>query len=77
MDPDRLRNFIRREFLFDPEAKLSDDDPLFPQIVDSLGLMEVVSFVEETYGVEIDESDLVADNFRTLADLVSLITRRS
>ena len=76
-DTEPLRNHIRKQFLFDEEAQLGDDDPLFPDVIDSLGVMEVVDFVEEHYEVDIPEQDLLADNFRSLAAISSLIDRHS
>jgi acyl carrier protein len=76
-DPEPLRDFIRRQFLFDEGAQLGDDDPLFPDVIDSLGVMEVVDFVEERYGVSIGEDDLLADNFRSLAAITALVDRSS
>ena len=75
-DTDALRDFIRRQFLFDESAQLGDDDPLFPDVIDSLGVMEVVDFVEEKYGVGIEEDDLLADNFRSLTAIASLVDRK-
>jgi acyl carrier protein len=75
-DTEPLREFIRKQFMFDENAELDDADPLFPDVIDSLGVMEVVTFVEEAYGVSIDEDDLLADNFRSLAAISSLVDRR-
>jgi acyl carrier protein len=76
-DTEPLREFIRRQFLFDEKAPLGDDDPLFPDVIDSLGVMEVVDFVEERYGVSIEEEDLLADNFESLSAIAALVDRRS
>jgi acyl carrier protein len=71
-----LRDFIRKQFLFDETAELGDDDPLFPDVIDSLGVMEVVDFVEERYAVSLDEEDLLADNFRSLKAVAPLVDRK-
>ena len=76
VDLEPLREFIRREFLFDPDAELSDDAPLFPDVVDSLGVMEVVGFVEQEYGVAIDDSEMLVENFRSVGAIGSLIGRQ-
>jgi len=68
-----LRNFIRREFLFDRDADLTEDTELFPDLIDSLGVVEVVAFVEETYGVAVPDDQLTADNFRTLRAIRELV----
>jgi acyl carrier protein len=72
-----LRQFIRKEFLFDEDAELDDRTPLFPDVIDSLGVMEVVAFVEERYGIDIDDDELLIDNFRSLEALATLIDRKS
>jgi acyl carrier protein len=71
-----LREFIRKQFLFDDEGRLEDEDPLFPDVIDSLGVMEVVSFVEMEYGVEVDEDELLVENFKTLSAMSALIDRK-
>ena len=76
-DTEPLREFIRRQFLFDESASLGDDDPLFPDVIDSLGVMEVVDFVEQRYGVSVEEEDLLADNFQSLTAIAALVDRRS
>lgn len=45
-------------------------------MIDSLGVMEVVEFVEEAYAISIDEQDLLADNFRSLDAISSLVDRK-
>jgi acyl carrier protein len=75
-DLEPLREFIRKQFLFDEEARLDDGDPLFPDVIDSLGVMELVDFVEDGYGITLNEEELLADNFRSLEAISSLIDRK-
>ena len=75
-DIEPLRKFIRKQFLFDEGARLDDADPLFPEVIDSLGVMEVVDFVEESYGVDIADDELLADNFRSLQAISALVDRK-
>lgn len=76
IDLEPVRHFVRREFLYDRDAALADDQVLFPDLVDSLGVMEIVDFVEETYGIEIGEDELLADNFTTLRAIGELVQRK-
>ena len=76
-DTDPLRDYIRRQFLFDESADLGDEDPLFPDVIDSLGVMEVVDFVEKQYGVTVDEDDLLADNFKSLTAIGALVDSKA
>jgi acyl carrier protein len=71
-----VRTFVRRQFLFDGDAPLADDDPLFPDVIDSLGVMELVTFIEEEYGITVDEDELLVDNFRSLNAIGSLVARK-
>ena len=44
---DRIRTFISSELMFeDNSATLSDDTPLLGGVIDSLGLMQLISFIE-------------------------------
>jgi acyl carrier protein len=76
-DIEPVRTFVRREFLFSADAPLADDDALFPDVIDSLGVMEVVDFIEQQYGIAIDEDELLVDNFRTLQAISSLVDRKA
>ncbi len=75
-DLEPVRSFVRKEFLFDADASVGDADPLMPDVIDSLGVMEVVSFIEEHYGVEVAEDELLVDNFRTFEAIGGLIDRK-
>ncbi len=75
-DAEAVRSFVRREFLFDDQATLGDDDVLFPDVMDSLGIMELVDFLERECGVKIGEDDLGVDNFRTIRAITGLVDRK-
>ena len=77
LDAEPIRNYIRREFLFDPEAALDDEAVIFPDIVDSLGVMEIVDFLEGSYGISIDDDELRVENFGTLRSILELIRRKA
>lgn len=72
-----IADFIRRELLFDPDAKLDEGTVIFPDLIDSLGIMEVVDFLEAHFEIEIGDDELLADNFSTLAAMAALIDRKS
>ena len=74
-----VREFIVSNFLFgDTERKLSDDDSLLEhEIVDSTGIMELVLFLEEKYGIEIDTSELVPANLDSISRVAAFIGRKT
>ena len=73
----RIRDFIRAELLFEnSDERLENDTPLLDGILDSLGLMQLVAFLEEEFDVEMDDEDITADHFRTVADIGRLVTQQ-
>ena len=65
----RICEFVREEILLDDSQALDGDTPLLGGVMDSLGLLQLVAFLEEQYEVEIDDADMVAQHFRTPADI--------
>lgn len=51
-----------------PERQLLDEE-----ILDSQGIFELVEVLEDTYGIEIDEDEIVAESFETLAAIQRLV----
>ena len=72
---EKLRGFIIENFMFGSEnASLGDDDPFFDMgIIDSTGVLEVVGFIEEEFGVEVEDRELVPENFETVNKLAAYI----
>ena len=72
---DRVRTFIIDELRFRGSAKdLKNDLPLLEkEILDSMGIFQVVAFLESEFGIEIDDEDLVPDNFGTIDDIARLV----
>lgn len=72
---DQLRQFIAREFRWDrPESELTDDYPVLDTgVIDSVGIYQIVSFIETDLGVQIEDEELLADNFRDVASIAQLV----
>ena len=71
------KDFIRREILLEEESSTLDDNtPLLKGAVDSMGLMQLVAFLEKDFGVEIDDDEIVIENFSTVADIERLVSRK-
>lgn len=56
-----IRDFIAKNLLFSPEGYRYPDDTSFLDegIVDSLGVMELVGFVQESFGLLVDQDEVV------------------
>ena len=73
----KMAEFIASEILKQPGRPITADEPLISGgLIDSFHLVDLALFVEDNFGVEIDDTELNADSFDTLNDLVGLITNR-
>jgi acyl carrier protein len=73
---DDLLKFVREDLVgCDPNA-IDENAPLIDSgYIDSMGLMQLTTFIEERTGVRIPDDEVVPDNFQTVASIVQLITR--
>jgi acyl carrier protein len=73
-----LRQFIVENFLFGKEdAPLANGDSLLELgIIDSTGVLELVSFLEQKYGFTIQDEELVPENLDSIDRLVRFVTRK-
>ncbi len=75
---DQIRQHIARNLLFsDNGFKYSDDASFLEEgIVDSLGIMDLVGFIEETFQLAVADEDLTPDNFDSVNKLATYIQHR-
>jgi acyl carrier protein len=72
-----LIDFIEQEFMRGRGARLSaDDDLLSSGIVDSLGILRLVAFVEERFGIQMPDEDVVFENFHSVNALADYLETR-
>lgn len=70
-----LERFIVDELLLGAGTeKIGVDDPLVSsRVLDSLGLLRMVTFIEERFGVVIEDGELIPDNFETIRQITDMI----
>ena len=63
-----IRHFVVKEFLYmRPTFSIGDDDSLMKKgVVDSMGVLEVLNYLEETYGVRPEDDEITEAHFGTL-----------
>ena len=73
-----IRAFIVANFLFGQQGKGFTEDESFLEtgIIDSTGLLELVAFVEQQYGISIADRELVPENLDSLKNLSQFIIRK-
>ena len=74
----KIRSYILSNYLFtDDESALSIDDSLLDRgIIDSTGILEVIFFLEEEFGVKVDDDEMIPENLDSVANLVSFVQRK-
>lgn len=75
---ERIRKYVAESFLFSSNGYGYPDDASFLEegIVDSTGVLELVMFVEEQFGVTVVDVEIVADNFDSVARLAAYVRRK-
>ena len=73
-----IRNFIIENFYYGQDDNTLDDDASFLQngIIDSTGVLELVSFLQEKYTIYIDDDELVPENLDSLSKVEAFIKKK-
>ena len=65
-----VKEFIIENFLFGEEEQLLPDTDFFDKgIIDSTGVIELVSFMEETFNISVDDEELIPENLSSLKNV--------
>ena len=76
---DELRRFVVDNYLFFAQggAELSDDTSFLENhVMDSTGVLELVSFLEKTYGIVVEDDELSPENLDSINRIAAYIDRK-
>jgi acyl carrier protein len=73
-----LRRFLAENFIMGSQpAPIEDSDSFLEMhIMDSTGFLELVGFLEETYGIEIADEDMTPENLDSLDGVAEFVARK-
>jgi len=72
-----IEKYIAGQILKQPNRRIAPDEPLISSgLIDSFSLMDLALFVEDTFGVRIEDTELNANTFDNLTQLASLVESR-
>ena len=76
---EKIRKFIFENFLFDAENSALDNNDSFLEkgVLDSTGILEVINWMEETFGLQVDDVELVPENLDSVNRLADFIKRKT
>ncbi len=58
------------------ESVAHDRDLLADGIIDSLGITELIAFLEEKYAIKVDDDDIDAENFRSIDGIAAFVAKK-
>jgi acyl carrier protein len=72
-----IREFIIRTFLFGDADALEDDKSFLENgIVDSTGMLELIMFLESTYGIKVDPEEMLPENLDSVNRAVEFLEKK-
>lgn len=72
----QVRNFLEENFLFGQQSVLKDGDSFLDGgILDSTGILQLIAFLGETYGITVADEEVIPDNLDSI-DKISAYLRR-
>jgi len=74
----QIRQYIAENFLMGANAtELGEDDSFMGQnVIDSAGVLELIAYLEQTYGIEVDEDEMIPDNLDSLNGVGRYLQRK-
>ena len=73
-----LKDYIREELMNGTNSELDESENLLAAgIIDSLGILRLVSFVEEKFGIEVPDEDVTIDNFQSVKSMSDYVAAQS
>jgi acyl carrier protein len=74
---DKIRAFIMENFLFGNDQGLKDDISLLDEgVIDSTGILELVSFLEEEFGISVEDEEILPENLDSIKNVVAYLERK-
>jgi len=76
---DKVRNYILENYLFtEDQSELSNEDSFLDKgIIDSTGILEVIFFLEEEFGISVDDEEMIPENLDSVNNIVKYINSKS
>ena len=75
---ERIKAFIVDNFLFGKANGLGEDSSFLDEgIIDSTGILELVSFLEEQYDISVEDEELVPENLDSINNVVAYLERKT
>lgn len=72
-----VRRFLVDNFLFGREDQLRDEQSLLGNVVDSTGVLELVTFLQSHFAIAVKDEEVVAENLDSVRNIVAYVTGKT
>ncbi len=71
---EELIEYIKKEFVEDPDEEIDDNTPLMSSgLIDSLSIVSLVAFIDKKYGIKIPDEKGTVENFETVTKIIDIV----
>ena len=73
----KIREFVVENFLFGKDDGLNEDTSFLDEgIIDSTGILELVSFLEEEFSISVEDEELIPENLDSILNVVAYLEKK-
>jgi acyl carrier protein len=73
-----VRQFLLDNFVMGTNVTIADDASFMKgHILDSTGFIELIMFIEDTYGIKVDDAEMLPENFDSLNNIERYVTKKT
>jgi acyl carrier protein len=73
----KIHEFILKNLYYAEDNSIADEDSFLETgVVDSMGVMELVAFIQSEFGVEVAQHEIVVENFDSIHKLADFVRRK-
>jgi len=78
MIQDQIRQYLLAHAADSEVTHIADDESLLEAgVIDSAGMVDLIAFLEGTFGITIDEDDMIPENFDSLGAITAYVTDKA
>lgn len=70
------RDFLVSNYLLGHAEQLADDDPLLGKVIDSSGVLELISFLQDHFSITVPDEDVIPENLDSVKSITAYVAKR-
>jgi len=71
-----VRNFVVEHFLAGHAEKLRDDGSLLGDVIDSMGVLDLVAYLQDRFKITVEDEEVMPSNLDTINNLAAYVARK-